>query len=212
MNNSTKNTSIELAIADLKGQIKPNINATAKKYGLVESTLRRRFKGETMSIQAAREITHQRLSIVQEEALICQINQLTDRGLPPTSSIVRNLAEELLQDHVSKNWTSRFVHRHKNRLKSLYLRNIDKKRHKSEYAPVFKQFYDLVLLKDSYIDIYMLTFVPVKVCFLRVEDFALVNAWWEECTMVFCAREIPINVYMEKYSNTLITLLSEPPN
>ena len=136
MDNSTKNKSIELAIADLKCQLKPNINATAKKYGLVESTLRRRFNGETMSIASARATTHQRLSTVQEEVLIDQINYLTDRGLPPTSSIVRNLAEELLQDRVGKNWTSNFVHRHKDRLKSLYFRNIEKKRHKVEYAPV----------------------------------------------------------------------------
>ena len=52
MDNSTKNASIVLAIADLKCQMKPNISSTAKKYGLVESTLRRRFKGETLSMQA----------------------------------------------------------------------------------------------------------------------------------------------------------------
>ena len=50
----------------------------------------------------------------------------------PTSSIVRNLAEKLLQDRVGKNWASNFVYRHKDRLKSLYLRNIDKKRYQSE--------------------------------------------------------------------------------
>ena len=154
MDNSTKNASIELAIADLNRQLKPNINATAKTYGLVESTLRRRFKGESLSFQAAHSVSHQRLSIVQEEALIDQINQLTDRGLPPTSSIVRNLAEELLQDRVGKNWTSNFVHRHKDRLKSLYLRNIDRKRHQAEYAPIFKQFYDLVSLNGYYFNIY----------------------------------------------------------
>ena len=150
MDNSTKNASIELAIDDLNRQLRPNFRGTAKKYGLVESTLRRRFKGQTVSIEAARAITHQRLSIVQEEVLIERINQLTDRGLPPTGSIVRNLAEELLQDRVGKNWTSGFVHRHKDRLKSLYLRNIDRKRHQSEYAPMFKQFYDLVLLNGFY--------------------------------------------------------------
>ena len=36
-------SSIDLALDDLKAQICPNILATSKKYGLVESTLRRRW-------------------------------------------------------------------------------------------------------------------------------------------------------------------------
>ena len=36
------------------------------------------------------------------------------------------------------------MERHKDKVKSLYLRNIDVKRKQAEYAPVIKQFYDLV--------------------------------------------------------------------
>jgi len=86
----------------------------------------------------------QRLTIQQEEVLIGHINKLTDRGIPPTSRIVRNLAEEIVGSSVGKNWTGEFVKRHKKRLKSLYLRNIDNLRTKAEYAPMFKYFYDLV--------------------------------------------------------------------
>jgi hypothetical protein len=49
MNKSTRNTQIELAIADLKQQMKPNITATARKYAVNESTLRKRWNGKTMS-------------------------------------------------------------------------------------------------------------------------------------------------------------------
>ena len=42
MNNSLNSTPMKLAIADLELQDKPNILATAKKYNVVESTLRRR--------------------------------------------------------------------------------------------------------------------------------------------------------------------------
>ena len=138
--------SIDSALADLNAQSHPNIRATARKYGLVESTLRRRWKGQTMSRQDATSEYIQRLTNSQEEALIDQINRLTDRGIPPTSRIVRNLAEEVLNGPVGKNWTGGFVRRHKERLKSLYLRNIDKLRIQSEYGPIFKQFYDLVSL------------------------------------------------------------------
>ena len=40
----------------------------------------------------------------QEEVLIGCINSLTDRGMPPTSQIVRNLAEEIRGSKVGKNW------------------------------------------------------------------------------------------------------------
>ena len=145
MQNSTHNARIELALADLKDQKKPNILATAKKFHLVESTLRRRWNGETMSKQAAISEFKQLLTYVQEEALIEQINRLTDRGLPPTVYMVRNLAEEVLGRPTGKNWTSEFVKRHQDRLKSVYLRNLDNNRVQSEYAPLYKYFYSLVL-------------------------------------------------------------------
>ena len=138
--------SIDLALADLNAQLLPNIRATARKYQLVESTLRRRWNGQTTSHQDCSSKYKQRLTSGQEDALIEQINRLTDRGLPPTNRIVRNLAEEILQGPIGKNWTGDFIKRHKDRLKSLYLCNMDKERIQSEYAPMFKQFYDLVSL------------------------------------------------------------------
>ena len=65
--------------------------------------------------------------------------------MPPTSGMVRNLAEEVIGRPVGKNWTGDFVKRYKSRLTGVYLRNIDSQRIKSEYAPLFKQFYDLVI-------------------------------------------------------------------
>ena len=67
------------------------------------------------------------------------------KGLPPTSQIVKNLAEEIISSKLGKNWVGDFVKRYKDRLKSIYLRNIDRIRVKAEYAPIFKQFYDMVL-------------------------------------------------------------------
>ncbi len=84
MAQSTHDARIELAIADLAKQIKLNYRATAKKHGVDRSTLRK------LSMQAAASRYRQRLTLVQEEELIKHINSLTDRGLPPTSRIVRN--------------------------------------------------------------------------------------------------------------------------
>ena len=57
--------------------------------------------------------------------------------------MVKNLAEEMIQRPVDKNWSNQFVARHKHDLTSAYLKNIDNKQIKAEYAPMFKQFYDL---------------------------------------------------------------------
>ena len=65
----------------------------AKEYQLVESTLRRRFKGQNVSRQATNSIHRQNLTLAQEQVLIGQINRLTDRKLPPTSRIVKNFAK-----------------------------------------------------------------------------------------------------------------------
>ena len=47
MTTSTKAYRMQLALAELKQQKKPNISATSKKYQLIQSTLYRRWKRET---------------------------------------------------------------------------------------------------------------------------------------------------------------------
>ncbi len=145
MDYSTHDARIELAIAQLKQQDRPNIAAMARSHAVAESTLRDRWKGKSMSKRAAASEYRQRLTFAQEEALIQQINQLIDREISPTPRIIRNMAEELLEGSIGKNWTSDFIKRYQNQLKSVYLRNIDNHRIKSEYAPSYKQFYDLIL-------------------------------------------------------------------
>ena len=89
---------------------------------------------------------HQALTTLQEEVLIIRINYLSDRGLPPITAIVKNLAEEIRGAPVGKNWAGQFVCRYSDQLKSLYLRNIDNIRVSSEYRPIFKLFFTLVCI------------------------------------------------------------------
>jgi len=146
MNKSTNDAQLELALSDLNKQSIPNFSSTAREYAVDRTTLRRRFKGAQHSRRAAREDTHQCLTPAQEEALIDFINRLTDRSLPPTSQIVKNVAEELRGGPVHKNWVSVFTRRHKDRLHAGYLRTIDSKRVKAEYIPLIQKFYKLVIL------------------------------------------------------------------
>ena len=87
---------LQLAVADLAKQHTPNYTATSKKYEIPRKTLRNRFLGKTVSRQEAISEYHQCLTAAQEEALIKLIDHLTNRSLPPTNCIVKNLAEEII--------------------------------------------------------------------------------------------------------------------
>ena len=78
MDNPTYDMRIDLAIADLSEQVKPNYSATAKRFDVERTTLRRRFQGEQASRAVANSEHRQCLSNLQEKTLIEHINMLTD--------------------------------------------------------------------------------------------------------------------------------------
>jgi hypothetical protein len=146
MDQLSHNERIALALDSCESSSAPNYSAIAREFMVERTTLAKRHKGQTVSRAEANSVYRQLLTNAQEEQLVKQINKLTVRHMPPTVQMVKNMAEEIIQREVNKNWTSGFVKRHKHRLKSLYLRNIDNLRAKSEYAPMFQHFYDLVSL------------------------------------------------------------------
>jgi AraC-like DNA-binding protein len=86
--------SMELALAALRSADpgeKPNISLVARTYGVSQSGLSKRFRGVTGS--KAEQYNNQRiLNNMQSSALIKWINQLTERGLPPTNAMLENFA------------------------------------------------------------------------------------------------------------------------
>jgi DNA invertase Pin-like site-specific DNA recombinase len=77
---------IDLALEELRSlKQEENINITkiAEKYGINRSTLSRRFNGVTRSKEAGYN-NQQFLNNEQSNTLIKWVNQLTERGLPPT--------------------------------------------------------------------------------------------------------------------------------
>lgn len=135
---------LELALADLRRQIKPNFQGTANLYNVDRTTLRRRFLGHQQSMLDSRSETSRRLSNSKEKVLIDFINRLTEHSLPPTSQIVKNVAEELCNMSVGKNWVGQFTHRHSGQLHAGYLRSIDSKRLNAENETLMQKFYDQV--------------------------------------------------------------------
>ena len=135
---------ISAAIADLKTQIKPNYDATAKKFNIKRDTLRRRFKGQTVPNSTARLESQGLLDIAQEQALIERINTLSARGLPPTPKIVRNLVQELTGGPIGDHWVTRFTKRHDDKLASIYLDSIDYSRRVADNSRHFSHYFMLV--------------------------------------------------------------------
>jgi hypothetical protein len=91
------------ALADAESSSKPNYAEIARKYKLEQTTLSKRARGQTTSREQFQSERHQCLTNAQEHVLINQINRLTDRGIPPTSQIVKNFAEEIIGHAVGKN-------------------------------------------------------------------------------------------------------------
>ena len=122
---STHYAPMALALAVVAKQNKPSYMATAKKHRGVHTTLCAQMFSQSLSIPSTASKHHPRLTLIQEETLIEHISNLIDRGIPPTSRIIRNLAEEIIEGPIGKNWIGDFVRRYQERLESLHLRNID---------------------------------------------------------------------------------------
>ena len=140
-----ESSQLELALTDCRQQKEPNFKATAARYpGVNRTTLSRRLRGVQRSYIESRSESIQNLTIAQEEVLIDFINRLTNRALPPTSQIVKNVAEELCGKEVGKNWVGQFTIRQSARLHSGYLRSIDNKCLQAENLVSIEKFYDQV--------------------------------------------------------------------
>jgi hypothetical protein len=139
-------TPTEEALAELNSCNKPNISATAKKYHVDRKNLSKRFYGTSQSA-TLKHSSQQFLSIQQERTLIAYINQLTELGLPPTPSMLRNFAYDIAQKEPGKNWSHRFCQRWSDTLQSRYLKPIDNSRKKAESFEAFEYWFSLIASK-----------------------------------------------------------------
>ena len=64
--------------------------------------------------------------------------------IPPTTKITQNLAKKIVGRPVGKNWHAGFIYKHRNRLNSLYIRNMDYMRQKAKFKPIFEMYFDLI--------------------------------------------------------------------
>jgi uncharacterized protein YoaH (UPF0181 family) len=143
---------IKLALQDLRLSDKPNISATAKLYNVDRSTLSRRHRNVTNPKPICHE-KEQLLSHQQEQDLVEYINKLTEKGLPPTTAMVRNFAEEIAGKRPGNSWSQRFCTRHTDVLSRGYLNTIDAQRKGADMRASYEYYFTLLKQKIAQYDV-----------------------------------------------------------
>jgi len=138
--------SIEAALAALDLQSKPNYTQTAEEYGVDRTTLSRRHR----NITGSRADGYDSLSFLtkeQSKVLVNYVNDLTNRGLPPTVAMLRNFAQEIAGKQPGSRWAARWIEKQGTSLKSHYLTPINNLRKKAESAYHFGLYFSLLAQK-----------------------------------------------------------------
>ena len=119
---------MQKALQDLRGQLFPNISATADKYGVARSTLGSRFRDGTVSVEEAHQNYLAHLSKVQEQGVIRWIQKLIATMLPPTPFMIIRYVKSMLKRKISSEWVTRFIKRNEKQLREKWLSEIDRMR------------------------------------------------------------------------------------
>jgi hypothetical protein len=98
-----KSARIAKAVAAIEAGRFKNYITAADFFKCDPTSVSKRIRGVTHSRKEANSLYRQCLTSIQEQVLIKQINTLTNKGMLPTSQIVKNLAEEIRGRGVGKN-------------------------------------------------------------------------------------------------------------
>jgi hypothetical protein len=143
---------MDAALADLRSSNGLSISAAAKKYGVGRSALSRRFNLKAAST-AQYHASTRLLNNAQEKELLKYIRRLCERCLPPTPRIVANIAQEICGEEPSKNWSTRFVARHKDQLDARYLNTLDLARHRADSKASYEHYFGVLSARIKKYDI-----------------------------------------------------------
>jgi hypothetical protein len=115
----------------------------AKKYGVDESTLRRRHQGKCTTHAEAAQM-RQKLNPKQEEEPCKYINTLTEKALPPTRMMVASIASQMCKKEVGVNWVSRFLKHHQDKLSPKWTTGMDCVRHKADTEGSYSDYFTVL--------------------------------------------------------------------
>jgi hypothetical protein len=149
---------IQLAIEALdSGQIR-SIRSAATTFDIPSTTIHNRLRGRVPRQEA--QVTNRKLSSTEEEALVQWIDSMDQRGMSPSFSYIRQMADLLIFERgsmvladasvldastatVGENWVRRFLNRH-DELKSRYNRKYDYQRALCEDPAIISPYFERV--------------------------------------------------------------------
>ncbi|KAF2233433.1 hypothetical protein EV356DRAFT_560004 [Viridothelium virens] len=135
---------IDEALADLELRGAKDYAATARKFGICDSTLSRRHRGLTRDRAVAQADSNANLTTQEQRVLINYINKLTYQGIPPTPGMVRVFCENITGIYPGKNWVSCFVFLHSLELSSDFISAINLKQIRAENPTQIQLYFDLI--------------------------------------------------------------------
>ncbi|EAA64493.1 hypothetical protein AN2382.2 [Aspergillus nidulans FGSC A4] len=112
---------MELALAEIES-LEPgeqfSYAQNAKKFGVSRSTLSRRHRG----VQGSKKQQYENMQFLnpqQTKELINYINKQAKKGLFSSNEMVKNFAEEIAGKKAGKNWVSRWLKKHDDKLQKM---------------------------------------------------------------------------------------------
>jgi hypothetical protein len=112
-------------------------------FSVSRSTLSQRHRG-CQAMREAKLFDQTKLTPQQEEELVLYIRDLTERGVPPTNTMMQNFAPTIAHKRVSESWVTRFKHRHEDALISKWGCAMDATRHKADSYFKYKLYFKLL--------------------------------------------------------------------
>ena len=137
---------IQSKLVDSESQRPPLSNSDKSAKQPHRTTLARRAKGEIQPREDYREQCGL-LSREQQQRLLNYIDEFTRRELPPNHQNVRTFAYNICGKWPGKNWASKFVQNHSDRITSQYLSGFDISRKKTDNWWLVNQFFNLLQKK-----------------------------------------------------------------
>jgi hypothetical protein len=94
-----------------------SVRAATIAFEVVPKTLGRRLRGTPSKLDFTSP--HRKLTSTEETTIVNWIKSIDQRGMPPTQSLIHQMAEILLKQHVGSillklgaNWVGRFISRY----------------------------------------------------------------------------------------------------
>jgi hypothetical protein len=115
----------------------------ADQFAVNRTTLLCRNQGKTSS-NAGEAQQRAHLSPQQEHELVKYLQGLTELGLPPTQTMIKQIASEVAKTQVAERWVTRFLDCNSTHLISKWTTRIDRNCHKAVSKAIYCEYFEYI--------------------------------------------------------------------